>query len=60
MHFVGTADRGGTGFGEAKRFHLALLDEVGHGSDRIFDRHVRVDAVLVEKVDLFDAEPSKR
>ncbi len=39
---------------------LALLDELGHGSDGLLDGHVRVDAMLVVEVDVLDAETLKR
>ena len=38
-------------FGEAEVFHLARLDQFLHGAGDVFDRHVRIDAVLVEQVD---------
>ena len=36
---------------------LALLHEAGHRPDRVGDRHLRVDPVLVEEVDRLDPEP---
>jgi hypothetical protein len=39
------------GFGEAEVLHLALLDQVLHRAGHVFDRHVRIDAVLIEQVD---------
>jgi hypothetical protein len=36
---------------------LALTDQVPHRSRDFFDRHVRVDTVLVEEVDRLDLEP---
>ena len=46
--------------GEAEVAHLALAHELGHGADRLLDRHRRVDAVLVVEVDVVDAEPLQR
>jgi hypothetical protein len=37
--------------------HLAARDELADGAGDVLDRHVRVDAVLVEHVDRVDAEP---
>jgi len=34
-----------------------ILTELGHRADRVFDRSVRVDAMLVVKVDCLDAQP---
>ena len=45
---------------EAEVPHLALLDELRHRAHRLLDRHVGVDAVLVEEVDVVGAEPLER
>ena len=45
---VCAADRLHAGFGQAEVLDLAFLDQVLHRSRHVFDRHVRVDAVLVE------------
>src|SRR3954453_2515783 len=37
--------------------HLAALDEPAHLADRILDRHVGIDPVLVIEVDRIEAEP---
>ena len=47
-------------FGKSEVLHLALLDQVLHGSGHVFDRHVRVDAVLIEQVDDVGLEPLER
>src|SRR3954452_18664556 len=39
---------------------LARGDKVANGSGDIFDRNVRINAVLVEQIDRVDAEPPKR
>jgi hypothetical protein len=31
--------------------HLALLDQILHGSGDVFDRNIRVNAVLIEQID---------
>jgi hypothetical protein len=43
------ADRLHACLGEAKVPHLAFLDQLLHGSRHVFDRHVGIDAVLVEE-----------
>jgi hypothetical protein len=40
--------------------HLALRDEVLDGPGDIFDRDVRIDPMLAEKVDGFDPKPLER
>ena len=44
-----------TGLGKAEVLHLALRDQLLDGAGDVLDRHVRVDAVLVEQVDRVDA-----
>ena len=39
---------------------LPSLDQVLHRSRHVFDRHVRIDAVLIEQVDDIDLEPLER
>ena len=39
---------------------LALPDQLLHRARHVLDRHVRVDAVLVEQVDGIDLEPLER
>ncbi len=46
----------GTRFRKAEVFHLALPDQFRHGAHRIFDRNVRIDAMLIEQVDDIDAK----
>ena len=48
---MGTTYRLHAGFREAEVLDLAFLDEVLHRSRHVFDRHVRVDAVLIERID---------
>src|SRR5947207_776952 len=57
MHRMGTADALGVRLAEAEMAHLALLDEAAHRTDRVLDRHARIDAVLVVEVDRVDPEP---
>ena len=47
-------------FGEAEALHLPFRDQIPHGARDLLDRHVRVDAVLVEQVDRLDPQPLER
>ena len=60
MNSVGLANIGFTSLGQAKVSHFAFLHQVGHGAYRIFDRHLRIDAVLVEQVDIVGAKAPQR
>ena len=48
------------GLGQAEVANLAGLHQPGHRADRVLDRHIRVDAVLVEEVDVVRAEALER
>jgi len=39
--------------------NLAGRHELGHRTDGLLDRHIRVDAVLVVEVDLVDGKPAQ-
>ena len=51
LHGVGAADASHAGLGQAEVLDLAGLDEFLHRAGDVLDRHVGVDAVLVEQVD---------
>ena len=51
------ADRIRAGLREPKMPDLALSDEVADGPGHVFDRHLRIDSVLVEQVDVVSPEP---
>ena len=57
---MGAADRLHARFGQAEVLHLALLDQLLHRARDVFDRHVRVDPVLVEEIDDVDPQPLER
>ena len=40
--------------------HLTFLDQVLDGSGHIFDRHIGVNAMLIEEIDDIDPEPLQR
>ncbi len=48
---VRAADRLHARFGKAEVLHLACLNQFLHRSRHVFDRHVRVNAVLIEQID---------
>jgi hypothetical protein len=47
-------------FGKAEVPDLALLDQLLHRPPDVFDRHVRIDTVLIEQIDRVDLEPLER
>ncbi len=50
----------GAGFGEAERADLPSFTMLGHGADRLLDRHGGIDAVLVKEIDDLNVEPLQR
>ncbi len=60
LHGMGTADGLHAGLRQAEMPDLALADQVLHGAGDVFDRHVRVDAMLIEEVDDIGLEPLQR
>jgi hypothetical protein len=56
LHGAGAADRLRAGLAQGEVAGLARVDELPHGARDVLDRHVRVDAVLVEHVDVIGAE----
>ena len=56
---VGAADDVDAGFGQAEVGDLAGVDELLDGAGDVLDRHVGVDAVLVEQVDAVDVQPAQ-
>ena len=60
VHRVGATDRLGSGLREPDVQDLALGDQLGEGADRVLDRGVRVDAVLVVQVNAVGPEPLQR
>src|SRR5690606_11991272 len=57
MHARRPPDRARGRLGQPEEAYLALLYQTRHRADRLLDRHVRVDAMLVVKIDVLDAEP---
>ena len=54
------ANRLHAGFRQAEVLDLAFLNQVLHCSGDVFDRHVRVDTMLIEQIDRIDLEPLER
>jgi hypothetical protein len=54
---MGPADRLNPRFRKAKVPDLAFRNQLLHGTRHVFDRHVGVDAMLIEEVDGVDVEP---
>ena len=54
------ADRLRARLGEAEVLHLALLDQLLDRAGDVFDRHVRVDAMLIEQVDAVGPQALER
>src|SRR5207245_8092410 len=57
---VCAADRAHACFRHPEVFHLSLPDQVCEGSCHVFDRHVRVDTVLIIEIDDVGPEPLQR
>ncbi len=57
---MGAADRLHSRFRKTEVLHLALLDQVLHGSRHVFDRDARIHAVLVEQIDDVGLEALER
>jgi hypothetical protein len=57
---MSTANRLCACFRKSEVLDLALLDQVFHRSSHVFDRHVGIDAMLIEQVDRFDLESLER
>ena len=58
LHGVGAADRARRRLRHPEVADLPGLDQVAHGAGGVLDGDLRVDAVLVEQVDVVDAQPS--
>jgi hypothetical protein len=59
MDGMGAAQVGDAGFGEAEIPHLALPDQRPDGAGHHFDRHGRVDPVLIEEIDVVGPEAAQ-
>ena len=57
---MGAADRLGAGFRQAEMPHFAFLDQLFHRAGDVLDRHLRIDAMLIEQIDRLDAQAPQR
>ena len=57
LHGVSFADGVYTRFRQAKVLHLALGDQFLHSAGNFLDRHIWIDAMLVEEIDVVGAQP---
>src|SRR4029077_6436061 len=60
LNFVCATDGLHAGFRKAEVLHLALLNQLFHRSSGVFDRHVGVNAVLIEQIDDIGLEALQR
>ena len=56
VHCVSTANGLRSRFTDAQRTDLALGNQLGQGSPRLLDRHIRIDSMLVVQVDVVGSE----
>ena len=57
MDGVRAADRLLAGLRESEKAHLPGAHQLGHRADDVLDRHGRIDAMLVEQVDVVGPQP---
>src|SRR5271163_3381364 len=60
MDRMGAPDVGDARLGKTEKSHLPLLNQVTHRAGYLFDRHRRIDAMLIEQVDIVGAQPLQR
>ena len=60
MHFVRAPDGLSAGLGQHEVTHLALLDELFHCPDGVFDRHCGIDAMHAVEIDGIHTQPLER
>ena len=59
MDFGGAPQSFGASFRKSERAYFPGRNQSGHGADSVFNRNFRIDAVLIEEIDRFDAKPFK-
>src|SRR5918994_1790793 len=60
LHRVCAPDRLHACFGKAEVLDLAFLDQLLYRAGNVFDRHVRIDAVLIEEIDAVGLQALER
>lgn len=56
MHLVRPLQRGDRRLAQADMADLAFADQIRHRAHDVFDRHLRIDPMLIIKIDLFYAQ----
>jgi len=51
---------GDAGLGKTEESHLAMLDQIAHCAGHVLDGHGRIDAVLVQQVDMNQCQAGAR
>src|SRR5271165_5486153 len=59
MDGMGAADVGDASLGKTEKSYFALLDQITYRAGHFLDRHGRIDAVLIEQVDIVGAKPAQ-
>ncbi len=54
---MGSPNRLRTGVRQPEVLDLSFPNQIAHRARYVFNRHVRVDAMLIEKIDRFNAQP---
>jgi hypothetical protein len=60
LNGMGAPDRLHACFGKAEVLDLAFLDQLLHRGGNVFDRHVRINAVLIEEIDAVGLQALER
>ena len=60
LNRVCTPNRFSARLRQTEVLHLALLDQLFDGPSDIFNRHIGIDTMLIEKIDCFDIEAFER
>src|SRR5829696_5589789 len=60
LNGMGAPDRLHACFGKAEVLDLAFLDQLLHRAGNVFDRHARIDAVLIEEIDAVGLQALER
>jgi hypothetical protein len=54
---MGAADRLHARLGQPEVLHFAVANQIPDGARDVLDRHIRIDAMLVEQIDAIRPEP---
>src|ERR1700675_3717229 len=60
MDGMGSTNVFNTRFGQTEEAHLAFTHEIADGPGDLLHRHGPVNPMLIEQIDVIDAEPEKR